>query len=413
MWPAALLLPLALRAEPESAAVRLMPAASADSRPAVPIPQFPLRLVPERPAGLAAPAGLGPDARYAAVRLGEREVWLALDRPQGSAALGVLYADADGSGRLAPTPVRGVARATGDGEFAVHFGGFAVAGRKASAQLNYRQGRLESAVLVPAEHRRGRALIAGTMREVILVDGDGDGAYDGVADRWLAPRVEMLEKIPPLRMPQTLLLPEPQIPFEADGRALSIDKVAKDGSSLRLLLGAPKQSMESVLLRRDLEVRSSFFERFDEERAAFEKEQGLDPSRPRAPRPPLWRNVTLEEGKSLAARERKPLLVFYYTESNAWCYRCDYYTFRDREVDELLRKFVLVRIDAEKDAAESFAATGARGFPTFYPLTPSGRNVTIALRLRDAELQNEKFITGWQRPQEFAENLRRILGAMR
>jgi len=412
MWPAAFLLPLLLAPDAEAVAVRLQWASSAESRPPVPVPQFPIRFRKE-PAAAARALRLGPDARGAEVRLGGQAYAMVFDRPPGSPALGLLFPDASGKGEFPAAPVRGTARPAGDGAFVVRFDGFILGGIRATAHLHYREGRIESAVVVPADHRRGRATIGGAAREVLLLDGDGDGLFDGAADRWLAFRVDVASKVPPLRLPQTLLLSEPQVPFEPDGRALRVEKVAKDGSSLRLLLDAPRATLESVLARRDAEVRSGFFERFAEDRAEFEKQQGLDPSRPRAERPAAWRNLSLGEGKALAKRENRPLLVFFYTESNAWCYRAEFHTFPDREVDDLLRRFVLVRIDAEKDPEGSFQASGARGFPTFLPLARDGRGLAFALKLKDGELRNEKFITGWQRPQEFAENLRRILAAAR
>ena len=107
------------------------------------------------------------------------------------------------------------------------------------------------------------------------------------------------------------------------------------------------------------------------------------------------------------------------TETNPWCFRYEYYTFPDREVDKLLREFVLVRIDAEKDAEQSFQATGARVVPTLLPLTVDGKRIRFTQRNRDQEgrvadlARPDEMISGWQRPQELVVNLRRILEAAR
>lgn len=402
----------------ESVVVRLEEKDGVASRPGVAFPEARFLLLREKPPQVKRIPALSPEARYGAARLGPRTLLFALDAPPGSTALGLLYADRAGNGVLAPEPVRATARPAGDpGDFDIAFDNVEFGALRANVRLAYRHGRVEGGWLFPARHRRGRAAIAGQVREVILVDGDGDGAWNGAADRWIAFRVETAAKIATLRLPETLLLAEPQVPFEEDGRAFSVREVAKDGSSLRLVLGAPVLEMRAVLTRREAEVRALHFARFDEEREEFTRAQGLDAKRPRAAQRAPWQSIPFSGAKELAAREGRPLLVFYTSESNAWCYRVEYYTFADREVDELLRKFVLVRIDAEKDPEQSYGKSGARGFPAFLPLSASGAAPTFSLLVREAdgktrELAGEKCITGWQRPQEFAENLRRILRAL-
>ena len=63
----------------------------------------------------------------------------------------------------------------------------AVTGR---VTLLYRGTELADAVFEPGTVRRGAATLGGALREVLLVDGDADGAYDGPADRWIALRRE-------------------------------------------------------------------------------------------------------------------------------------------------------------------------------------------------------------------------------
>jgi len=197
-----------------------------------------------------------------------------------------------------------------------------------------------------------------------------------------------------------------------------VDEVAADGASLRMILDRPRVSREEVLRRRSAEVRAEHFEQFAKEREAFMARNGMT-GRPAVPAPAPWADLPLSEAKAIARREGKPLLVFFYTESNPWSFRFDYYTFPDREVDELLRRFVLARIDAEKDEEQSYAAAGARGLPCVIPFTEEGEAVSFKFRMRDdtgevADLKREeRMITGWQRPEEFAENLRRILKAAR
>ena len=144
----------------------------------------------------------------------------------------------------------------------------------------------------------------------------------------------------------------------------------------------------------------------------------LDPRRPRAKHSAEWLETTLTEAKARALGARKPVLVHFFRESNAWCYRYGFYTFPDRQVDALLRRFVLVRIDVDKDPEHSFRELGGGSLPALLPLSPNGRPIEFRLRTRDAQgkvgdlgPKKEHMVTGWQRPQELITNLQRILAA--
>ena len=85
-------------------------------------------------------------------------------------------------------------------------------------------------------------------------------------------------------------------------------------------------------------------------------------------------------------------------------------------MDALLRRFVLVGIDVDKDPEHSYEQAGARGIPALVPFTRNGRRIAIKLRaleedgqVRDLGTEEESMITGWQRPQELIVNLQRIL----
>jgi hypothetical protein len=286
-------------------------------------------------------------------------------------------------------------------------------------RLQYEGPALLRAGLQPARHRRGRTAIAGGQREVILVDADGDGRHDGPGDRWIALRPERLAETQTLKRPDMLRLDEPQVPFEPDGRAFMVRNVAPDGARLELALDVPRATQDAVLRRRLGEIRDEHFATFAAEDTVFRAKNGIASSRPRAEARAAWLDGPLSAAKAVAEREKKPLLAFFYTESNPWSFRYDYYTLPDREVDELLRRFVLVRIDAEKDPEKGYAAIGARGLPCLVPLTRKGEPVTFRFRMRDdagevVDLEEEeRMVTGWQGPAELAENLRRILKAAR
>lgn len=389
--------------------VKLEEVRSVEAQPFV---AFPLREFPlgkERPPECPA-RELSKDARYAVVELGGRRVGLAFDVPEGALALGLLHV---GGGKA----VLGRARPAQDGLVV----DFTDAGEpvKLDVRLAYQGLDVARAGLQPSRHRRGQTSIGGERREVILVDADGDGRYDGAGDRWIALRPARLAETKVLQRTDMLRPGEPQVPFEADGRALMVEKVAADGSSLVLVLDTPRMPREAVMRRRLAEVREDHFERFAREEATFRAKNGLAAFRPRVDAAAPWLDIPLSEAKAAAAREKKPLLAFLYTETNAASFLYDYYTLPDREVDELLRRFVLVRIDAEKDPEKSYAAVGARALPCLVPFTAEGEHVEFRFRMRDETgemfdfAENERMVTGWQGPVEFAENLRRILKAAR
>jgi hypothetical protein len=389
--------------------VKLEEARSVEAQPFVAFPLREFALGKERPPECPAKE-LTKDARYAVVELGGRRIGLSFDVPEGALALGLLHV---GAGKA----VLGRARPAQDGLVV----DFTDAGEpvKLDVRLAYQGLEVVRAGLQPSRHRRGQTSIGGERREVILVDADGDGRYDGEGDRWIALRPVRLAETKMLQRTDMLKPGEPQVPFEADGRALMVEKVAADGSSLVLVLDRPRMTREAVMRRRLAEVREDHFERFAREEATFRAKNGMTEFRARADAPAGWLDVPLSEAKAAAARERKPLLAFLYTESNPASFLYDYYTLPDREVDELLRRFVLVRIDAEKDPEKSYAAVGARALPCLVPFTAEGEAVEFRFRMRDdaGEMfdfaENERMVTGWQGPAEFAENLRRILKAAR
>ncbi|MFI5403885.1 MAG: thioredoxin family protein [Planctomycetota bacterium] len=407
--PAALaLLAAAAAAQALRVPVKLEEVRTVEAQPFVGFPQRELSLVKEKPAGSPE---LSKDARYAVVELGGKRMALAFDVPEGALALGLL-AVGDRKALL------GHARPA-QGGLLVDFTDVPSDAVRLDVRLQYEGLNLARAGLQPSRHRRGRTAIGGEQREVILVDAEGDGRYDGEGDRWIALRPERLTEAQALKRADMLRLDEPQVPFEPDGRALMVQKVAPDGSKLELTLDAPRKSREEVLKRRFAEVREDHFERFAQEEASFRARNGMKEHRPRAEALVPWLDGPLSAAKAEAARARKPLLAFFFTESNPWSFRYDYYTLSDREVDELLRRFVLVRIDAEKDPEKGYAAVGARGLPCLVPLTPAGEPVEFRFRMRDdaGEVydleQVERMVTGWQAPAELAENLRRILKAAR
>ena len=385
--------------------VHLKKERSAARTPRVLFPQTRFLLTARHPAGLKGVPELSKRARYAVFTLGARRLVVAFDAPEATPALGIFYGS-NGASTV------GRARPLGKEGFSVDFKDAVCAGLVCNVRLVYKQRRATGGIIELAHHRRGRAFLGGAVREVLLIDTDADGAFNGTGDRWIALRADKAAQIKTLSRPAALLLKEPQIPFEKDGRALTVERVARDGSQLLLVLDKPRMKMRAVLRRRYREVRADHFAEFEREMVAFIEEQKLDVTREAVLKPARWRLMPLSSAKELAKKEGKPLLVSFFTESNPWCYRYEYYTFHDAEADRLLRRFVRVRIDAEKDPEKSYQKNSARGLPTLMPFTASGKRVMFKLRSREKDLAKEEgMITGWQRPQELVVNLKRILKA--
>jgi len=162
-----------------------------------------------------------------------------------------------------------------------------------------------------------------------------------------------------------------------------------------------------------------YFAAFGRDGGAFARRAGLDPDRPRVEEELTWPRETLEAAQERSRRAKKPLLVAYYTETNHWWWRYLHTTFRDAEVDRLLRRFELVAIDAEKDPADSYKKSGARALPALQFFTPDGKPIEFRLLSRDKSGEVRELgpsstgITGWQRPIDLATNLQRVLEALR
>ena len=133
----------------------------------------------------------------------------------------------------------------------------------------------------------------------------------------------------------------------------------------------------------------------------------------------MWPRGDLADARERARNSGRPLLVAHYTESNVWWWRYLFYTFPDREVDALLRRFTLVAIDAEKDEQGSFQKSGGRAMPALQAFTKDGRPVSFRLRARDQDGKPRELelttagVTGWQRPADLVVNLKRMLAGVR
>jgi thiol:disulfide interchange protein len=113
---------------------------------------------------------------------------------------------------------------------------------------------------------------------------------------------------------------------------------------------------------------------------------------------PEW-NRDSSNALEQARSEGKPVLVFLYTDWCTYCKQMDGKTFSDPNViDELGRKFVWLRLNAETDAQgiEMQRRFGISGFPTILFLDPSGRELNR--------------IAGFVPPDQFRGRVEAIMG---
>jgi len=401
-----------IAADPDSGSVKvsLRAVASADAQPRPMFPRLLLTLRKDRPANAGTLPKLSAAGRYASVRAGGRDLVLAFDAPAGSFALGNLLVGSKPA-------VNGRARPVGKGGFRIEFDNVLMGGARLNVWLDYRGSQIVDSVCEPSHHRRGKVVFEGDVRTVILVDGDGDGRYDGEEDRWIALKSDRTRRFSSLRKPAMSRLSEPQIPFAENGMALMVREVAQDGSTLLLVRGKPRVALANVLARRYAEFRAEHFREFRRERESFQRRAHLDSKRPRTTKRALWPRISLEEAKARAKQTGRPLLVAYYTETNAWWWRYLYYTFPDREVDRLLRQFVRTAIDAEKGGADAYQKSGAKSLPALQAFLPNGRAIAFRFRsrdktgkVRDLEITTAG-VSGWLTPQDLVVNLNRMLKA--
>jgi Thioredoxin-like len=248
----------------------------------------------------------------------------------------------------------------------------------------------------------GRCFLEGAVKidekayRVFVRDGDLDGAFDGDEDLWCV----FAEKLPvePLRMFGLSAFDEGRF---FDGLRFTL----KVGPGKKLGVSASPAEWLSLddLVRARARVAKHWDKVLDSGSARFEQARKIDMSRPRAVEPIQWRHVTLSEARSLARRERKPLLVDLRAFWSADCYRMDRYTYVDAEVAKLLRhRFITVRLIHEQDREGEFRRVKG--------LLARGRLPLVGIWSRRGVLVTT--IKGWRSPTQFLAELNKAIAAL-
>jgi thiol:disulfide interchange protein len=85
-----------------------------------------------------------------------------------------------------------------------------------------------------------------------------------------------------------------------------------------------------------------------------------------------WRGY--QDGLAAAKKEKKPVCLIFYTE---WCPHCANYSklFHDPKVVEQAKRFVMIRLDKDKNAevSEEYGPDGSSYIPRTYFLSADGK----------------------------------------
>lgn len=82
----------------------------------------------------------------------------------------------------------------------------------------------------------------------------------------------------------------------------------------------------------------------------------------------------LERALDKAKSSGEPIMADFYTDWCHWCDKLDSDTYSDSRVDELSRKFICVKIDADSNKAVA-SKYGVRGYPTVIFFDSNGKTI--------------------------------------
>lgn len=95
--------------------------------------------------------------------------------------------------------------------------------------------------------------------------------------------------------------------------------------------------------------------------------------------------TSYDEALKTAVSENKPVMIDFYTGWCGWCKKLDKETYRNKEVVELSKNFVCLKIDAEKESQLAYRYA-VRGFPTVIFTDVSGTVIGGGAGYRNADM---------------------------
>jgi hypothetical protein len=233
--------------------------------------------------------------------------------------------------------------------------------------------------------REGMVSVEGEGYQLALVDDDSDGQFS-TGDSWaLLPATTPKRELLLGDATRTMLFPA----WTADQKwMVEVKSIDPAGRTAALRISPAKESEREYFLRVATQRQSE-----------EEKQLNLDPLRPKASD---GDTINWLLGKDAAyaleiagkANVGKPVLLEFTSPACIWCARMERYTFRDREVVGLARRFVCARLPFAQGADDT-KKYNIEGTPTYVLLAKDGTEIA-----RHA---------GFLRPTEFAPWLKAAL----
>lgn len=233
--------------------------------------------------------------------------------------------------------------------------------------------------------REGMVSLEGEAHDLALVDDDSDGQFS-TGDSWVlrpagTPKRELLDS----DATRSMLFPA----WSKDQKwMVEVKSIDPAGRAATVRVSPAKETERDYFLRVAMQ-------RQTEE----EKELNLDPLRPKASDGDTidWivnKNVQWALDIANTPKVQKPVLLEFMSPACPWCARMERYTFRDREVVALARRFVCARIPFSQDSDDA-KKYRAGGTPTYVILGKDGSEIARQ--------------SGFLRPTEFAPWLKAAL----
>lgn len=261
----------------------------------------------------------------------------------------------------------------------------------------------------PSGARRGRTALDGTPVHLHLLDADLDGRYGSAGDLWWFGPTAHLQQVRRL-VPEAMV--EANEPVYLDGRAWRLVSVDEGGGAVVMADPGADPIGEYFHRRAERVNRERWWPEFRAEEATFRQEHGIDPNRPQAATAAHWiHDVDLKAALAEARQQNKPVLADFEADWCSWCKRFDYYVYGDKEVADLLDRFVLVKINKEFHFSGEFDRLGGKGLPFLVFLRPDGTPLRFSIPDADGNPKVCSGPPGFQPPHEFAATLRSALAA--